>query len=266
MTAVLMTGASGRMAAVIRRDLAGRYAPMRLMARRTPEGLLDSEEFIAADLADLDALVEASRGIDVIVHLGGIPDEAPFADILETNIQGTYHVYEAARRAGVPRVVFASTNHVTGFYERAQTITVNDPVRPDTFYGASKVYGEALGRLYHDKWGLEVVSIRIGTFRPEPENDRQLSMWLSHRDGVHLVERAVEAPNIDYLCVYGVSANTRSFWDNAEPAMKLGYLPVDNAEDHADRILAAGPPPADTDEHLRQGGQFVRPDYAGGTW
>jgi uronate dehydrogenase len=174
---VLMTGAGGRMATVLRPALRVRYGGLTLLSRDEIHDLDPSERLHVADLGDLDATVEAAHGIDAILHLGGIADEAPFDAVLHSNIIGTYNVFEAARRRGVKRVLFASSNHVTGFYPCNEEISVADPPRPDTYYGTSKVFGEALGHLYHDKWGIETVSMRIGGFRVAPEDERQLSTW-----------------------------------------------------------------------------------------
>jgi uronate dehydrogenase len=263
---VLVTGAGGRMATVLRPELRARYGGLTLLSRDETLDLSPSERLRIADLGDLDATVEAADGVDAILHLGGIADEAPFDAILHSNIVGTYNVYEAARRQGVRRVVFASSNHVTGFYRATENISVADPPRPDSYYGTSKVFGEALGRLYYDKWGIETVSLRIGSFRALPEDERQLSTWLSHRDGITLVTRALEAPDTGYLVIYGVSANTRSWWRLGQEAERLGWAPVDNAERFA---ASLGVAPADATEaahDCRQGGVYVDTDYLGGYW
>lgn len=258
----LLTGASGRMATVLRPALRARYGGLTLLSRDEIHDLDPSERLHVADLGDLDATVEAARGVDAIVHLGGIADEAPFDAILHSNIIGTYNVFEAARRQRVKRVLFASSNHVTGFYRCSDEVNVADPLRPDSLYGTSKVFGEALGRLYHDKWGIEVVSLRIGSFRAAPEDERQLSTWLSHRDSITLVTRALEARDVGYLAIYGVSANTRSWWRLGAEAERLGWRPVDDAEHFAARLGAA---PADATDHAcRQGGVYVDTDYTGG--
>jgi len=257
---VLYTGAAGRMAAVVRDGLAGRYERAVLYQRRpATEPLLANEEVVIGDLTDLDALTAAAHDIDVIVHLGGWADESDFGEILASNIVGTYNVYEAARRAAVRRVVFASSNHVIGFFPAGSILDEDVPVRPDTYYGASKVYGEALGRLYHDKWGLEVVALRIGTMRPRPEDRRQLALWLSHRDCVELVARSVEADGIGYLISYGCSGNSDSWWDSSRSWAVLGYAPVDNAAGYRDGV-------AGTPEPEYHGGVFTAENYRGGVW
>lgn len=261
MSTILITGAGGRIGTVLRSGLARDGRTLRLLDRVEITGAGPGEEVVGGDLRHLDDALAAARGADAIVHLAGLPDEAPFEEILEHNVRATYHVFEAARRQGARRLVFASTNHVVGFYPEERPLTPDVPPRPDTYYGVSKVFGEALGRLYHDKWGLEVVCLRIGSFRPEPEDERQLSTWLSHRDAVHLVDRCLEAPGVGFLVAYGVSANTRGWWHNGEAAEVLGYAPADDAERFAGSVTPVATPAAGTP---RQGGGFTAPDYRGG--
>ena len=258
---VLYTGGTGRMGVVIREGLQGSYEDVCLYARHAPTVLHDREYVVLGTLGDLDLLTEAARDVDVIVHLGGIADESSFDDILESNIVGTRNVYEAAKVAGVRRVVYASSNHVIGFHPVQQTLDPQAPMRPDTLYGLSKAYGELMGQLYHDKWGVESVCLRIGSFRPEPEDRRQLSTWLSHRDGISLFHRSIVAQDIGFLTAYGVSANTHSWWDNGAAAAALGYEPLDDAESFADSVEAAH-----QDDCSHQGGIFTADDYTGGAW
>lgn len=259
MTAVLYTGGGGRMGTVLRAGLAGEFDRVVLYSRRDIADLHPNEEVVLGQLDDVDALTESMAGIDVVLHFAGIADEAPFPDIADSNVIGTWAVFEASRRAGVPRVVYASSHHIVGAYPAGQRIGTDDPVRPDSFYGLSKVFGEGAARLYHDKWGLETVCLRIGAFRPEPEDLRHLSVWLSHRDGTELVRRSVLADDVGFLIAYGVSANTRGWWENGEAASALGYRPTDDAEDFAETL-------AGTAEPVHQGGPFADPSYRGGVW
>ncbi|HXH36386.1 MAG TPA: NAD(P)-dependent oxidoreductase [Plantibacter sp.] len=261
MTTVLYTGGTGRMGRVIREGLAGRYDRVILFARTAPqEPLYPGEEIVLGDLGDLDGLVAASAGVDVIVHLGGVADEAPFDEIRRANIDGTYNVYEAARRAGVRRVVYASSNHVVGFHPATEVLDERATLRPDTFYGVSKAFGEGLASLYQDKWGIESVLLRIGTFRPEPEDRRQLALWLSWPDGIELTRCAIESGPVGCQVVYGCSANRESWWNGAAGWAAIGYVPRDDAADFEDRIDPAGAQPA------FHGGAFTAPDYEGGIW
>jgi uronate dehydrogenase len=259
MQRVLITGAGGNIGRVLRAGLRGHYPLLRLVDLAPQQAAEPGEEVVALDLNDRTATEEAMEGVDAVVHLAAIPDEAGFDEILEGNITTTYSVFEAAWRAGVRRVVFASSNHVTGFYPRGRIVGPDDPVRPDTFYGVSKVFGEALGRLYADKYGLEVVCLRIGSFAERPSTPRQLSIWLSPRDCVQLVRRSLDAPAVGFTVVYGVSANTRGWWKD-DAAARLGYRPEDDAEEFAAEVEepapAAPPRPAD----LLQGGSFVEDD------
>jgi uronate dehydrogenase len=248
------------MGRVIRPALAQVAETVRLTGRReSPEGLLAAhEEYVGADLADPAAAGRAVAGVEAIVHLAGIPDEAPFDDLIEANVRATGNLYEAARQAGARRVIFASSNHAIGFYPVTQRIGPLDPPRPDTLYGVTKVFGEALARLYYDKWGIESVCLRIGSFRERPENRRQLSTWLSHRDGVALVLSALTATEVGYRVVFGASANSRSWWSDDSGEPPLAYQPLDDAESHVDELASDG------DAGAYQGGPFVAPDYRGG--
>jgi uronate dehydrogenase len=204
-------------------------------------------------------------GIDCVVHLGGVAFEDSWERILPANIAGCYNVFEAARRQHVKRVIFASSNHAVGFHRREHIIDASVVPRPDTRYGVAKVFGEALGRLYADKYGLSVASLRIGTFRnpDRPDNARQLLTWISHRDMVQLVRRAIDHPDYHYVVVYGVSNNKRSRWDNSS-ADFLGYRPEDDSEIYADEILAKGEVENEISAQFH-GGFFCPMEFAGDT-
>ncbi|MFV0426291.1 MAG: NAD-dependent epimerase/dehydratase family protein [Beutenbergiaceae bacterium] len=258
MTTVLYTGGAGRMGRVIREGLAGRYSRVVVYARKEPvEPLFAGEEVVVGDLGDREALAAATAGVDVIVHLGGIADEAAYEDIRTSNIDGTYHLYEAARQAGVRRVVYASSNHIVGFHPSSEVLDETAPLRPDSFYGVSKAFGEALASLYYDKWGLESVLLRIGTFRPEPQDQRQLALWLSWPDGIELIRCAIESDPVGCQVVYGCSANTERWWDADVGWAAIGFQPQDNAADHVGDLDPAPP---------FHGGAFTAADYQGGIW
>jgi len=211
------------------------------------------EELRTTDVRDLAAMARAAADVDAVVHLAGIPDEDTFEHILDVNMVGTYHAFEAARRQHCQRVVLASSAHVTGFYPTSQRIGPEVPPRPDSFYGVSKAFGENLGRLYADKHGLEVVCVRIGTLADCPAAPRHLSTWLSPRDAVELFYRCLVAPKVGFTVVYGVSANPRGWWDTSS-AERLGYQPADTAEQWAAQVDPAAEGP---DDGL-QGGAYTR--------
>lgn len=258
---VLITGAAGRIGSALREGLRNVYPLLRLADVRPLAAAAAREECVTADLADFAAVRSMMDGIDCVVHFGGVPREGPWAAILEHNVVGTYHAFEAARQRGVKRVIFASSNHVIGYYRTARSVGVDEPPRPDSRYGVSKVFGEALGRLYADKHGLSVACLRIGSFRPRPENARQLATWVSPRDLTQLVRCCIDAPDYRYLIAYGVSANTRSRWLNPAAGV-LGYRPRDNAEDFAAGLAgqpsAAGDPAAEF-----HGGEFCGLEFTG---
>ncbi|AOJ82336.1 NAD-dependent dehydratase [Burkholderia savannae] len=254
---ILLTGAAGGLGRVLRERLR-RYADAVRVSDIAPLGdARPGEESARCDLSDAAAVDALVRGVDVIVHFGGVSVEHPFDAVLPANIAGTYHVYEAARRHGVRRVVFASSNHVTGFYEQGERIDAAAPARPDGYYGLSKAFGEQLARFHHDRYGIESVCIRIGSSFPEPKDHRMLVTWLGYDDLEQLVARAMFVPRVGCTIVYGVSANRDAWWDNARAA-HLGYRPTQSSEPWRERIERTQPPLADDDPVRRyQGGAFV---------
>jgi uronate dehydrogenase len=260
MKKILITGAAGDVGGHLRRELAGRYA-LRLSDIRPAADLAEGEEFVRGDCASLRDMLKATKGVEAIVHLGGFSVEGPWEVILRANIAGTYQVFEAARRNGVRRIVFASSNHAVGFYDRDETIDHRVYPRPDSRYGVSKVFGEALGSLYADKYGMEVVCMRIGNVNPKPMDKRRLSIWLSPRDLAQLVSIAIERSGIRFEIVYGVSGNRRGWYDNAN-AERLGYVPQDDSEGWAEEILK-DEKPGDPRAEKYQGGAFVLAEDGG---
>ena len=259
---VLMTGAAGGVGRYLRAGLAGRYA-LRLSDRAVIEDLGEGETFVPADLADMEAVRRAVEGVDAIVHLGGFSVEGDWETILHANLIGTYNLYEAARAAGVKRVVYASSNHAVGFYERSQTIDHTVYPKPDSRYGLSKVFGEQVASLYADKYGVESMCIRIGNVDERPRDVRRLAIWISPRDMAELVAIGLEHPEIRFEIVYGMSENARAWWDNAN-AYRLGYEPQDYSEDFVDEVLAEAPAePGDPVAERHQGGPFCATETGG---
>lgn len=253
MKTVLITGAGGGVGTHLRQQLAGKYALRLSDLRRLAPG--PGETFVQADIANLDDMLRATKGVDAFVHLGGYSVEGAWKDILNANIVGCYNAFEAARRNGVKRILFATSNHAVGFYRRDQVIDHRVYIKPDSRYGVSKVFGEALGNLYADKYGMEVFCMRIGNVGTVPIDKRRLSIWISPRDIAQLVTIGIEHPDIRFEIVYGVSDNRRSWYDNSN-AVRLGYAPVDDSETYAAEVLArekAGDPRAE----IYQGGAFV---------
>ena len=254
---VLLTGAAGGLGTLMRGLLPPYGYQLRLLDLHPVEG---EPGAVTADLTDTGALREAVRGVDAIVHLAGISLEAPFKQILHSNIEGTYRLYEAAREEGVRRVVFASSNHAVGFTPRPAAdgplIPVGTPRRPDTYYGLSKSFGEDLAQLYWDLHGIETVSVRIGSCFPEPTSVRMLSLWMSPADCARLFHAALTAEDVGHTVVYGSSANTRLWWDLTS-ARALGYEPQDDSEPYAPELIAKqGELDPDDPDHARLGGHF----------
>jgi uronate dehydrogenase len=261
MQTVLITGAAGGIGTRLRHLLAGAYPRLRLSDLEPPADLASDETFVAADLADMAEVERAVAGVDGIVHLGGFSVEGPWDTILQANIFGCYNLFEAARRHRVERVVFASSNHVVGFYPRQRRIGVDDPVRPDSRYGVSKAFGEALAALYAYKHGLRVTCIRIGNFGDAPVDRRRLSIWVSPQDLAQLVRIGLEHPQIRHEIFYGVSDNARGWWDNSA-AFRFGYHPQGRAEDHVAEALAAQAKlPSDPVGDWYEGGPFCSDEF-----
>ncbi|MCX5214716.1 NAD(P)-dependent oxidoreductase [Kitasatospora sp. NBC_00240] len=256
---IVLTGAAGGMGRLMRPRLARPGRSLRLVdiAPLAPPDPDEDVDTVQASVADLPAMERACEGADALIHLGGLSTEGPWEQILETNIHGTYVVLEAARRSGVPRVILASSSHAVGFHPR-QASEVPDYLfpRPDTFYGVSKAAGEALGSLYHDRYGLDVICLRIGACREKPSLPRQLATWLSPDDGARLLEAALTAPAPGFRVAWGVSANTRRWFSLAE-AHELGYRPRDDAEQYAAGLDGE---PADGLDNVYLGGTFCSPE------
>jgi uronate dehydrogenase len=258
---VLITGAAGRIGVILRAGLRGIYPTLRVADQAPLGDAHDGEEICLLDIRDPASALAALKDVDCVVHLAAISDEDHWQRIWETNILGSFHVFEAARINRTRRFVFASSNHVVGFYERTRRLDATVPPRPDSRYGVSKSFGENLGRYYADKHGMSVACLRIGSFRERPTNTRELSTWLSPRDMIHLVRCAIEAPDFNFVVAYGVSANERSWWDNSGAAI-LSYRPLDNAETWVDR-LDEGDAPLETVASRFQGGDTCEIEFSG---
>ncbi|WP_229871244.1 NAD-dependent epimerase/dehydratase family protein [Streptomyces phaeofaciens] len=242
---------------MVREALRHEAARLVLLDRVPLHPQAENEVVHRVDLRDAAAVESALAGADRVLHLGGVPDEAPLPDLLEANVLGTHHVLEAARRTGIKRVVLASSNRVTGFYPAGHLTGPQEPVRPDGLYGVSKVAVEALGQLYADKFGLSVICLRIGSFERTPTDPRHLATWLSPRDAVGYIRAALAAPSTTrFVTAYAVSANTRRFWKLPD-VTELAYVPVDNAEVHAAEI----PGDLSADPSATQAGLYAAPEF-----
>ena len=252
---LLLTGAAGSLGKVLRE----RMRPWARVLRASDVAALEpagADECMRCDLADGRAVDDLLRGVSAAVHLGAVSIERPFHEILQANILGTYNVYESARRHGVKRIVFASSNHVVGFYRQDQRIDADAPPRPDSNYGVSKAFGEDLARFYFDRYGIETVCLRIGSSFPEPRDVRMLTSWLSYDDLTDLVQRALTVPDVGFTIAFAASANRDSWWDNRKAA-HLGWTPRDSAERHRARLEAQPPPAPDDPLVTYQGGTYT---------
>mgnify|MGYP002641161973 CR=1 FL=1 len=261
MKRIVLTGAAGGVAGQISPLLHQTYPNLVLSDRVLPRTVAPGVPFVQADLTDLSAMEKLLEGADGVIHLGGYSVEGPWETIQDANITGFYNTIEAAHRQGVERFVFASSNHAVGFYPRAKTIGVDERVRPDSRYGVSKAFGEALGSLYADKFGLRVLNIRIGNVAEKPADLRRLAIWIHPDDLVQLIRIGLEHPELRNEIVYGASDNARAWWDNAS-ATRLGYAPRHRSEDHVAYALAEQErlPPDPVGDRL-QGGSFSSAEY-----
>jgi uronate dehydrogenase len=264
MQRVLITGAGGGIGRSLRETLRGVYPVLRLSDRMALAPARDGEEIDRTEISDMAAVERMVEGVDGIIHLGGNSGENTWDVILQSNITGVYNVFEAARLAGVQRIVMATSNHAVGFYPRTQTIDHRVLPRPDSRYGLSKAFCEALASLYADKHEIGFLCVRIGNFGTRPIDKRRLSIWISPRDLTQLVRIGLEHPDVRYEIVYGVSNNQRSWYDNSN-AYRLGYKPEDNSESYAEAVLAAEPSNPDPIAERYQGGTLPAGEYTAKT-
>src|SRR5215467_826784 len=261
---IVFTGASGGIGTMTRPLLAKLYPGLVLSDRVAPKDLQPGETFVAADLTKPDEVAAAVKGAHSVIHLGGHSVEGTWDQILNANIIGCYNLFEAARQAGVKRVIFASSNHAVGFYPRKRKIGTDVTVRPDSRYGVSKAFGEAIGALYADKHGLRVTCIRIGNVNDKPLDKRRLSIWISPEDIAQLVRIGLEHPDIHFEIFYGSSDNAAGWWDNSN-AQRFGYRPQFRSEDfRAEAMEGQAKLPPDPVGDRFQGGPFCSDEYDAG--
>lgn len=257
MKKIVLTGAAGALGSQLRKPLAAMcdtFVSTDLVENL--DNLGSNETYVKADVSDLASMESLLKDADMVIHFGAIADEAPWDDILQSNIVGAYNVWEAAYRNGVKRVVYASSVHAVGMHLKTDTIGLDAPHRPDTYYGLAKCFAEDLASLYWDKRGIESVCMRIFSAAP-PTNARSIGTWLSTDDLIHLVERSVNSPVVGFTTVYGISNNDRAVVDNSK-AGHLGYRPKDNAEDFATDVFATTAPLDNKDlSNLCIGGPFA---------
>ena len=252
MKTILMTGAAGRIGTFLRPELAAKYK-LRLSDIASINDLRPGETFERADISRMSDMLAITKGVDAVVHFGGQSGEHDWDHILSANIIGFYNTLEAARVNGVKRFLVATSNHAVGFYRCDQTIDHTVYPKPDSRYGVSKVFNEALASLYSDRYGMEMFCMRIGNVNHSPIDRRRLAIWISARDMAQLVTIGIEHPNLRFEIVYGISDNDRAWFDNAN-AHRLGYRPKDRSEPYAEEILKREAPPGTSPADIYQGG------------
>jgi uronate dehydrogenase len=238
---ILLTGAAGALGTILRPGLDKLAHNVRLNDIKPISEAATHEEIVDCDLTDMAAVQKLTRDVDMVVHMGGAGREMAFIDVMKGNIHGFYNLYEACRQNKVRRVIWGSSNHAVGMHSRTALLDDKVSMRPDSNYGASKAFGEALAQMYWDKFNVESISIRIGSCFSKPVDRRMLSTWFSYPDLVHMIERCVIAPRVEHTIIYGVSKNDTCLWDNRH-ASHLGFLPKSNAEDFRAEVEAATPP------------------------
>jgi len=254
---LLLTGAAGNLGRQVRGALANWADVVRVSDIAALDDAAPHEEARVVDLADRPAVMDLVDGVDAIVHLGGISVDAPFDDLVDANITGTYNLYAAARKHGVKRIVFASSNHAIGFHPVTEVLDADSPLRPDSLYGVTKCFGESLSRYYFDRFGIETVCLRIGSSFEAPKNTRMLVTFLSYRDFIELVRCSLLTNRVGHAIVYGVSDNPVKWWDNTKAGF-LGFRPQDSSAQF-DGLFPLTAPTAEYDDPAQryQGGGFV---------
>lgn len=260
MKKLVLTGAAGRLGSYLREPLTALCEELVSTDIAADIGkLYPGETYVRADLAEMEQIAPVLKGADMVVHFGAIVDEKPFEELLGPNFVGSYNIWEAGYRAGVRRIVYASSIHAVGMHLKSDFIGTDAEHRPDTFYGLAKCFTEDLGRMYWDKRGMESVHLRILSCA-QVNNTRALGSWLSYPDLIQLVVRAIDTPSVGFAIIYGVSNNDRAPVDNSKASF-LGYRPVDNAEVYAAELLAREEPVDTTDPgQMCHGGPFAKVD------
>jgi uronate dehydrogenase len=255
---LLMTGAAGGLGQAMRERLKKNCDLLRLSDISPMPPAQAGEEVVQVDLADADAVKSMVAGCQAIVHFGGVSTEQAWDPILKANIVGAYNLYEAARIHGVKRVIFASSNHVMGFYRQNEVVDALNPPRPDGLYGLSKAFGEDISRLYFDRYGIETACVRIGSSFPEPRDRRMLATWLSYDDLHRLITACLCTPVLGHSIIYGTSNNSVSWYDN-HLAKHIGFVPQDSSDKYREEVFARTSAPDLTDPSaIYQGGGFVK--------
>ncbi len=252
MKTILMTGAAGRIGTFLRPELAGKYQ-LRLSDIVPIRDLRPNETFMRADISKMADALRITKGVDAVVHFGGQSGENDWEHILSANIIGFYNTLEAARRNGIKRFLVATSNHAVGFYRCDEKIDHRVYPKPDSRYGVSKVFNEALASLYADRYGMEMFCMRIGNVNRAPIDRRRLAIWISARDMARLVTIGLELANLHFEIVYGISDNARAWYENSN-AYRLGYRPQDRSEAYAEEVLKREPPPGNAPADIYQGG------------
>lgn len=253
---ILLTGAGGGLGTVLRERAKAWADVVRLNDVKDLGPAREGEEIVIGDLGDRDNVMKMMEGVDAVLHFGGISVEDKFEPIMNANILGLHHLYEAIHKCGVKRVIYASSSHVVGYYKTTDLVDANMPLRPDGFYGVSKAFGEALSRYYYDRFGTETVCLRIGSSFPEPVDRRMMVTWLSYDDLVEALHRSLFATRVGFTILFGMSNNDVAWWDNSK-ASHLGYKPKDSSSQFDGKFPDSGEYPDRNASVTYHGGGFA---------
>jgi uronate dehydrogenase len=233
MKKILLTGSAGKIGRSLRQELAGFYH-FRCFDRQPSDRVEDS---ISADILDFDAVSNAMQGMEAVIHLAANPDpKQNWHEVYTGGIAGTYNIFEAARLAGIRKIIYASTAHILGFRElkKHREVKPEDPSSPDSFYAVGKVCGEALGQVFSEQYGMSIICLRIGYFTDKIHkswlNEILRSGYISPRDLAQLVQKSLETEKLGFQVFYGVSANTKRMWDIRNAETLVGYQPQDDVD------------------------------------
>lgn len=268
MKTIAITGAAGLVGSGLRKELLALGYRLVLLDRRPIDDCGAREQSAVVDIRDQEKLTTLLQICDGVVHLAACTTDAPWPEQVALSVEGTISLFDAARDAGIRRVVYASSHHVVGFHSRTAHINDQVELRPDSRYGVGKAFGEAIGAMYAYKYDMQVLSIRIGNVNTRPVDRRRLGSWLSWRDLGQLVSIGIENPSIVFETVYGVSDATGRNYDNSS-AYRLGYRPKDTSAPFESDVLKDDPTPepgssaAVSPAELTLGGMFSEAEYVG---
>jgi uronate dehydrogenase len=265
---IAITGAAGLVGTGLRQQLRERGYRLVLLDRKAISDCTEAEQAFLVDITDQAAVTRHLAGCDAVVHLASCTTDAPWPEQVTLSVEGSISLFEAARAAGVRRVIYASSHHVVGYHPRQGVLDERAVLKPDSRYGVGKAFGESIGAMMAYKYDMRVLAIRIGNVNTKPIDRRRLGNWISWRDLGQLVSLGITHPDLRYEVVYGISDATGRDYDN-QAAYALGYRPQDQSEPFEAEVLAHDPVPAKDSPQARapsemtKGGAFSDNEFSG---